>query len=86
MSRDRRAHALALGFRSHPWLCACRRFRLRHGPTPLVAAARERGVAIVDGLDILVAQGALSFERWTGQRSRGIARADAATAEGGRDG
>jgi shikimate dehydrogenase len=35
-------------------------------PTVLVSAARERGVATVDGLEILVAQGALSFARWTG--------------------
>jgi shikimate dehydrogenase len=35
-------------------------------PTALVAAARERGCTIVDGLDVLVAQGAASFERWTG--------------------
>ena len=34
--------------------------------TPFVAAARERGCAVVDGLDVLVAQGAASFERWTG--------------------
>jgi shikimate dehydrogenase len=34
--------------------------------TPLVVAARERGCAVVDGLDVLVAQGAASFERWTG--------------------
>ena len=35
-------------------------------PTRLVAAASERGCAVVDGLDVLVAQGAASFERWTG--------------------
>jgi shikimate dehydrogenase len=35
-------------------------------PTGLVATARERGCAVVDGLDVLVAQGAASFERWTG--------------------
>jgi shikimate dehydrogenase len=35
-------------------------------PTALVAAARERGCETVDGLDVLVAQGAASFERWTG--------------------
>lgn len=35
-------------------------------PTALVATARERGCPIVDGLDVLVAQGAASFERWTG--------------------
>jgi shikimate dehydrogenase len=34
--------------------------------TDLVRAARERGVFTVDGLDILVRQGALSFERFTG--------------------
>jgi shikimate dehydrogenase len=34
--------------------------------TPLVRAARERGIPAVDGLQLLVAQGALSFERFTG--------------------
>jgi shikimate 5-dehydrogenase len=34
--------------------------------TSLVRAARDRGVRTVDGLDILVRQGALSFERFTG--------------------
>jgi shikimate dehydrogenase len=37
-------------------------------PTALVAAAREAGCEIVvDGLDVLLAQGAASFERWTGE-------------------
>lgn len=35
--------------------------------TELVRAARERGVAAVDGLELLVGQGALSFERFTGR-------------------
>jgi shikimate dehydrogenase len=35
-------------------------------PTDLVAAAREGSCETVDGLDVLVAQGAASFERWTG--------------------
>jgi shikimate dehydrogenase len=35
-------------------------------PTAFVAAARERGCSTVDGLDVLVAQGAASFEHWTG--------------------
>jgi len=35
--------------------------------TPLVRAARELGADVVDGRDILVAQGALSFELWTGR-------------------
>ena len=35
--------------------------------TALVAAARNAGSGrIVDGLDVLLAQGAASFERWTG--------------------
>jgi shikimate dehydrogenase len=39
----------------------------REGPTPLVAAARAHGIPTLDGLDVLVAQGALSFELWTGR-------------------
>jgi len=35
--------------------------------TPLTALARERGVAVADGLEVLVHQGALSLERWTGR-------------------
>lgn len=36
-------------------------------PTALIAAARERGcTTVVDGLEVLVRQGAASFERWTG--------------------
>ncbi|MGH2912108.1 MAG: shikimate dehydrogenase family protein [Solirubrobacteraceae bacterium] len=38
----------------------------RDEPTPLLAAARRHGAATVTGLEVLVAQGALSFERWTG--------------------
>ncbi len=38
----------------------------RAGSTQLLAAAREHGVRTLDGLEILVAQGALSFELWTG--------------------
>jgi len=40
----------------------------RSGSTPLLAAARSHGARTLDGLDILVAQGALSFELWTGRR------------------
>jgi shikimate dehydrogenase len=35
--------------------------------TPLLRAARERGVPTLDGLEVLVAQGALSLELWTGR-------------------
>jgi shikimate dehydrogenase len=31
------------------------------------AAARERGARVLDGLEVLVAQGAASFELWTGK-------------------
>lgn len=39
----------------------------RDGSTPLLLAARERGVPALDGLEVLLAQGALSFELWTGR-------------------
>jgi shikimate dehydrogenase len=40
----------------------------RPGSTQLLAAAREHGARTLDGLDVLVAQGALSFELWTGRK------------------
>jgi shikimate dehydrogenase len=36
------------------------------GATAFLRAAREAGARTVDGLEVLVRQGALSFERWTG--------------------
>ncbi len=39
----------------------------RSGPTALIAMTRQLGLPAVDGLEILVRQGALSFERWTGR-------------------
>jgi shikimate dehydrogenase len=36
-------------------------------PTSLLATARAEGAVTVDGLEVLVAQGALSFEHWTGR-------------------
>jgi shikimate dehydrogenase len=42
-------------------------YRQDGSDTALVAAARQAGCErIVDGLEILLAQGAASFERWTG--------------------
>lgn len=42
-------------------------YRTDGDPTVLVAAAREAGCdPVVDGLEVLVRQGAASFERWTG--------------------
>lgn len=37
-------------------------------PTSLLAAARAHGAHTVDGLEVLLRQGALSFEIWTGRR------------------
>ncbi len=34
--------------------------------TPLVAAARSRGLPVCNGLEMLVRQGEVAFERWTG--------------------
>ena len=43
-------------------------YRTDGSPTFLVAAARAAGCErIVDGPEFLVRQGAISFERWTGQ-------------------
>jgi shikimate dehydrogenase len=39
----------------------------RDGGTSLLRTARSNGAEVVDGLEILVAQGAASFERWTGE-------------------
>ena len=39
------------------------------GETQLLATARAQGARTVDGLEVLVAQGALSFELWTGREA-----------------
>lgn len=38
-------------------------------PTPLLAAALSAGLSTLSGVDILVAQGALSLEAWTGRKA-----------------
>jgi len=38
-------------------------------PTPLVREARERGLAVIDGVELLAAQAALQCERMTGRRA-----------------
>ena len=40
----------------------------RRQETPLVVAARARGLRAADGLGMVVEQGALAFERWFGVR------------------
>ena len=42
-------------------------FVYRSGSTQLLAAAQTHGARTLDGLDVLVAQGALSLELWTGR-------------------
>jgi shikimate dehydrogenase len=51
----------------------------RAGGTRLLEVARTRGARVVDGLEILVAQGAASFERWTGREAPRVAMREAAT-------
>ncbi|MCX7623467.1 MAG: shikimate dehydrogenase [Thermomicrobium sp.] len=41
-------------------------YDLTYRETPLLAAARARGLAVLDGLEMLVAQGAESFRLWFG--------------------
>jgi shikimate dehydrogenase len=41
----------------------------RPGGTPLIDAARRHGARVIDGLEILVCQGALSFATWTGREA-----------------
>jgi shikimate dehydrogenase len=59
---------LARAPEEYAWACVVD-LVYREGETGLVARARERGLATVDGREILVAQGALSFERWTGREA-----------------
>jgi shikimate dehydrogenase len=47
------------------------------GGTELLAEARRRGATVVTGMEILIAQGAASFERWTGMIASREAMRDA---------
>jgi shikimate dehydrogenase len=54
----------------------------REAPTPLLEWAARGGSRTVDGLEVLVRQGALSFERWTGaQAPLDVMRAAAASSQ-----
>lgn len=44
-------------------------FVYRAAGSPLTVAARERGLEVVDGLELLVRQAALSFELWFGREA-----------------
>lgn len=41
----------------------------RSSPTPLISAARRQGCCVVEGLELLVRQGALSFSMFTGREA-----------------
>ncbi len=59
-------------------------YDLTYRRTPLLRAAEERGLATIDGLPMLVEQGALAFQFWTGREApRPIMWA---AAQAGRDG
>jgi shikimate dehydrogenase len=46
--------------------CIVADLRYRPRPTDLVAAAHKRGLGAADGAEMLLFQGMLSFQRWTG--------------------
>jgi shikimate dehydrogenase len=45
--------------------------------TPLVRAARARGLKVCNGMEMLVRQGEVAFERWTGIGSTAAVMRDA---------
>lgn len=62
---DGAVEALNLGFVSPPPVVVDLVYRT-HAPTPLSVWAQRGGSTVVSGLEVLVRQGARSFERWTG--------------------
>jgi shikimate dehydrogenase len=61
------ATAEALGLAALPALGVFVDLVYRAEPTPLSRWAAARGARVVDGLEVLVRQGARSLERWTGR-------------------
>ncbi len=53
---------------AHPGLLVCD-VVFNPPETRLIRAARQRGLAVLDGLSMLVYQGAIGFELWTGQKA-----------------
>ncbi len=49
------------------------------GETRFLTAARSRGARVIDGLEMLLAQGVASFERWTGMMAPRMAMREAIT-------
>lgn len=68
---------LPIGVERYGWVVD---FAYGESETALVRAARSRGIPAVDGLELLVAQGALSFELFTGRPAPTATMRAAATA------
>jgi shikimate dehydrogenase len=66
------AHTVIFDVVYHPW------------PTPLALAAQRAGCQVVNGLDLLLAQGVLQFERFTGVAAPVVAMREALTAAAAR--
>jgi shikimate dehydrogenase len=66
-SEERALNQLGLGFDQIGEYSYVVDMVYRRGSTALLAAARAHGARTVDGLDVLVAQGALSLQLWTGR-------------------
>jgi shikimate dehydrogenase len=49
------------------------------GETRFLEAARSQGARVIDGLEMLLAQGVASFERWTGKMAPRMAMREAIT-------
>ena len=49
------------------------------GETRFLEAARSQGARVIDGLELLLAQGVASFERWTGMMAPRMAMREAIT-------
>lgn len=58
--------ALPVDVAQLPDTCVVVDLRYRPRPVDLVAAAQARGLRATDGLEMLLHQGMLSFQRWTG--------------------
>ena len=69
LSEDDAQAALDLAELDPPELVADLVYRSDGRPTPVCLWASRGGARVVDGIEVLVAQGALSFQLWTGLRA-----------------
>jgi shikimate dehydrogenase len=73
--------ALPLGTHSLDRYRAVADFVYRDGRTPLARAAQACSVPTIDGLELLIGQGAIAFELFTGKKASGDAMHDAVVSE-----